>query len=196
MLTKNIENKSVEASDRKDIKAFVNIKRFLLGEHVQEDDKIVKVLREYNKTGDAELIRPYIESGEIIEHQETHNMVVDAGFEQMIKSITGERVTIPQINYGLLGTGTPNVIPGATQLVTEAYRKTASSASHSGTTGYIDFFYTAAECSGTYTEFGNVIDGTASANSGYLFSYVATGGWVKTTAQSLYVACEYGLANG
>jgi len=178
-----------------EIKPFVNIRQFTLAAGVSENGNEVKAIREYVKTKDVTKIQSLIDTGKIVESSEKHNLIVDAGLTELAQSISGERTTSPDIDYGLLGTGTPNVVAGATQLVTEAYRKVAASRSHDGNIVYIDFFYAAADCNGTYTEFANVIDGTASANTGILFSYIATGGWVKSASQSLFISCEYHLNN-
>ena len=185
----------IKQETQTEIKSFVNIRQFVLAAAVKENGAEVKAIRQYVKTKDISLIQAHIDSGKIIEKTEQHNIIVTAGLTELAKALAYVRTTAPAINYGLLGTGTPNVIPGATQLVTESYRKLASSRSNDGNIVYIDFFFAAADCNGTYSEFGNVIDGAAGANTGTLFSYIATGGWVKTSAQSLFVSCEYHLNN-
>lgn len=181
---------------QKDITAGVNIRKFTLAPTVEEDSPEVDALRAYCRGGDISLIQEYLDNGTITEVYETHNIIVTAGFAQLAMGMTYERTTAPAINYGCLGTGTsPVPVAGSTQLVNEVYRKLASSRSHNGNVVYIDFFFAAADCNGTYTEFGNVIDGAAGANTGSLFSFIATGGWVKSSSQSLFVSCQYTLNN-
>ena len=56
---------------------------------------------------------------------------------------------------------------------------------------FIDFFYAKADTNGTYEEFGTFIDGTASADTGQMFTHLITGSWVKTASESMTVACQY-----
>ena len=168
-----------------------NIHTFVLHERVKEDGRELALLREYIKTKKAAILFYLVRTGAVIKHTEQHNLITTAGRAVLCNLLAGNTTYSGQINYGLLGTGTPNVVNGATQLVTEAYRKTFSSHTSSGNIAYIDFFFAATDWNGTATEFGNVIDGTASANTGQLFSYIATGGWVKTALQSLFISCQY-----
>jgi hypothetical protein len=125
---------------------------------------------------------------------EQHNIIVTAGFNVLARLLAGDTTYSGEINYGALGTKvSPVPVLGDTTLGTEAYRKLVASQSADTNIAYIDFFYAAGDCNGTYTEFGNFIDGTAAADSGQLFSYIATGGWVKTALESLFVSCEYTL---
>ncbi|PKM88303.1 hypothetical protein CVU83_01900 [Candidatus Falkowbacteria bacterium HGW-Falkowbacteria-2] len=185
---------TIKKENKTDLKNFVNIRQFTLAPGVQENGPEVKAIRKYIKSKDYSEIESYIESGRIIEMTEEHNIIVDTGLEEQAKSQSGERATSPSINYGILCVS-PSPTPGATSVIgdiTEGFRKLASSRSHDKNVSYIDFFFAAADCSGTYTRFANVIDGTASANSGILFSYIANSpSWVKTTAQSLFISCEY-----
>ncbi len=179
---------------QEDLKGFVNIRQFSLAAGVKENGPEVKAIKEYVKTKDISKIQAHLDSGKIIEMNEKHNIIVNLGLEELIKSITNERTTAPYINYCLLGTGTPNAVPGSTKLVNETFRRLAMSRSHDHNVAYIDVFIAAADCANTtYTEFGNVIDGTSTKDTGILFSYIATGGWVKT--QSLFISCEYHLNN-
>ena len=91
-----------------------------------------------------------------------------------------------KLNYTALGTGVTAPANGDTQLQTETYRKAVSSTTNSNNIAYATAFYTAAECSGTFTEAGIFMNGTGSANSGTLFSRVAIS-ITKTTSQSLTI---------
>jgi hypothetical protein len=55
-------------------------------------------------------------------------------------------------------------------------------------------FYSKADTNGTYQEFGTFIDGSASANSGQLFTRMLTGGWTKTSSESMTVSAQYTIA--
>lgn len=76
------------------------------------------------------------------------------------------------INYCALGTGTGPAANGDTQLATETYRKLANSRTNSSNIAYISTFFSATEVTGTFKEVGHFIDGTATADSGQLFSRI------------------------
>ena len=166
-----------------------NIDTFVLAEWVKEAGKEVAMLREYVKTGKKKILSQLKKSGALISSSHKHNLITTAGRSVLARRLAGNTTYTAAINYGLLGTQvSPVPSNSSTQLGTEVFRKLASSLA------YVDFFYTAGDTNGTYTEFGNVIDGTASANTGQLFSYIATGGWVKSSAQSLFVSCKYTIS--
>lgn len=171
---------------------FVNIKTFNLASWVKEESEEINLLRKYIKTNDKTILNYLIDCGAVLKINKEHNLITTVGRTEIAKGLTNGRATAPIINYGALGTAaSPTPSNSSTQLGTEVYRKVPASQSNDNNIAYVDFFYAAADCNGTYTEFGNFIDGTASANSGSLFSYIATGGWAKTSAQSLFVSCQY-----
>ncbi|MFA5080308.1 MAG: hypothetical protein WC472_01645 [Candidatus Paceibacterota bacterium] len=173
---------------------FVNIKTFQLASWVEEKSKEIDLLRKYIETNDKNILRNLVNSGAVLKVNKAHNIITTVGRAEIAKSLTNGRVTAPIINYGALGTvASPSPSNSSTQLGNEVFRKVPASQSNDNNIAYIDFFFAAADCSGTFTEFGNFIDGTATANSGKLFSYIATGGWAKTTAQSLFVSCQYNI---
>lgn len=170
----------------------VNIRRFTLAGWVKENSQWVNLLRRAVLTGDRLIYKYLKEQGVLLEMSEKHNIVVTAGRNVLARRLAGNTTYTGAINYGALGTqASPSPANGSTQLGTESYRKLASSLSYAANVAYVDFFYAAADCNGTYTEFGNFIDGTGTANSGQLFSYIATGGWTKSSVQSLFVSCQY-----
>lgn len=184
----------IKKESQGELKNLVNIRSFILAPGVLENGPEVKAIRKYVKSKNYADIEAHIKSGKIIEKNEEHNLIVNTGLEESAKGQSGERATAPSINYGILCVS-PSPTPVATSVIanlTEGFRKLYSSRSHDANTSYIDFFFAAADCSGTYTRFANVIDGTASANSGILFSYATNSpSWTKTTAQSLFISCEY-----
>ncbi len=173
----------------------VNINTFVLAEWVKETGKEVMMLREYVKTGKKSILASLKKSGAVIFSKHKHNLITTAGRTVLARRLAGNTTYTGSINYGLLGTQvSPSPSNSSTQLGTEVFRKLASSLAYDNNIAYVDFFYTAGDTNGTYTEFGNVIDGTASVNTGQLFSYIATGGWVKSSAQSLFVSCKYTIS--
>ena len=131
----------------------------------------------------------------IIEEGGKHNIVVNAGRTVLARLLTGDTTYSGEINYGALGTGaSPSPDNADTKLDNEVFRKIPASVAYDGNIAYIDFFYSASDTNGTYTEFGNFIDGTATADTGQLFSYIATGGWTKSSSESLFVSCKYTIS--
>ncbi len=180
---------------RQEAKITANIKQFRMAPWVAEGSETIAKVREYVRTGKRAILDELTRSGAVLAFTEGHNIVVTAGRNVLARLISGDTTFSGKINYGALGTGaSPAPVNGSTQLQTEAYRKLASSYSASANIAYVDFFYAAGDCNGTYTEFGNFIDGAAGANTGQLFSYIATGGWTKSGAESLFVSCQYTIS--
>lgn len=121
------------------------------------------------------------------------NKIAEAGRAAVIGRLVNITTYTGIINYGTLGTSSTAFSNSQTQLVAEVFRKTAASSSQTTKTGFIDFFYSKADTNGTYQEFGTAIDGTASANTGQLFTRMLTGGWTKSASESMTVACQYDL---
>lgn len=124
--------------------------------------------------------------------EEIHrNIVVTVGRSVIAQRLANVTTYTGIVNYGALGTSSTAVANADTQLGTEVFRKLVASASYTTNVAFVDFFYTAADTNGTYQEFGTFIDGSGSANTGQLFSHVLTGGWVKSSSQSMSVNTQY-----
>ena len=78
-----------------------------------------------------------------------------------------------RVNYAALGSSATAPANGDTQLGTETYRNTIAAQTNSNNIAYQTAFFSASEVTGTFAEAGLFINGTASANSGTLFSHVA-----------------------
>lgn len=179
---------------KQEVKIRVNIQSFTLAAWVKERSKEVEMLRNYVQTGNQKILEYLSKAGAILEVHEQHNLITTRGFETLTRFLAGDTTYTGGINYGALGTnGSPSPALGSTQLGTETYRKLYASRTFDNNIAYIDFFYAATDTNGTFTEFGNFVAGTGSANSGRLFSYIATGGWVKSSIASLFVSCKYTL---
>lgn len=120
-----------------------------------------------------------------------NNIIVTAGRAVEAQRLANITTYTGIINYGLLGSGSTTPSNANTQLATEVFRKVVASASATSNVSFIDFFYSKADTNGTYNEFGTVIDGTGSANTGQLYTRALTGGWVKSSSESMTVACQY-----
>jgi len=133
-------------------------------------------------------------SGEIKRiYKKKFNLIVTVGRSVLAQRLANTVTYTGIINYGALGTSTTPPANADTQLGAEVFRKTVASATYSDNISYISFFYTAAETSGTYKEFGTFIDGTGTANSGKLFTHV-TVDWTKTTSETLTVDVTYTIS--
>lgn len=122
---------------------------------------------------------------------EHKNVICNAGFEGVAEILAGVYASAGEINYMALGDGVGSPVAGDTTLVNEVYRNAKASASASSNELNVVAYYNEAETTGTYTEFGNFIDGAAGADTGLLWTHVNTGGWVKTGVDVLLVDCTY-----
>jgi hypothetical protein len=178
-----------------DIAIKANFDFFNLRGDIEQSDPIVQTIRVATRTGDAETLKRLVAEGIIERHHAAHNLVVTVGRNVLARLLTGDVTYSGQIKYGALGSSSTAVSNADTQLGTEVYRKLfASHTTDGNNVAYIDFFYAATDTNGTYNEFGNFIDGSASANTGQLFSHILTGGWVKTNVQSMFVSCQYTIS--
>ena len=119
------------------------------------------------------------------------NLVTTAGRSVLAQRLANTTTYTGVINYGALGSSSTAVANGDTQLGTEVFRKVVASSSYTTNTAFIDFFYAKADTNGTYQEFGTFIDGSAGANTGQLFTHVLTGGWTKSSSESMTVSTQY-----
>lgn len=119
------------------------------------------------------------------------NLIVTVGRAVLAQRLANDTAYTGIINYGALGSSATAPANGDTTLTTEVFRKIVASTSDSDNVAFIDFFYSKSDTNGTYQEFGTFIDGTASVDTGQLFTHALTGGWVKTSSESMTVACQY-----
>lgn len=119
------------------------------------------------------------------------NLVTTVGRSVIAQRLSNIVTYTGIINYGVLGTSSTTPANGDTQLGTEVFRKVVASTAATSNNSFIDFFYSKADTNGTYNEFGTVIDGTASANTGQIFTHALTGGWTKASTESMTVSCQY-----
>jgi len=172
-----------------------NFDFFNLRGDVTEDHPALNSIREALRTGNTAALHILEAEGIIQRHHAAHNLVATVGRNVLVRLLAGDTTYSGQINYGALGTSSTAVSNSDTQLGAEVYRKLyASHTTDGNNVAYIDFFYAATDTNGTYNEFGNFIDGTASANTGRLFSHILTGGWTKTNVQSMFVSCQYTIS--
>lgn len=91
------------------------------------------------------------------------------------------------VNYTSLGDDNTTPANGDTTLGNETYRKAIASVASANNVAYLSAFYNATEVTGTIEEAGLHIDGTASADTGQLFSHFLTGTITKSSTETLTV---------
>jgi len=167
------------------------------------EKKINKII-EWAKTEAPFFVRKFVNKnflnlyrfGELKFIDEHKNVICNAGFNAITRLLVGDVTYTGEINKALLGTGaTGSASASDTALETEAYRNDIASATASSNIAYLTAFFTEGECSGTFTEFGNCIDGTGTADTGQLWSHLKGLNWVKDSSTALVVSCKYTFAS-
>lgn len=102
------------------------------------------------------------------------NVTTTVGRSVLAQRLGGTTTYSGTINYTALGTDNTAATVGDATLGTETYRKALSSGTYSNNIAYLETFYTAAEVSGTFEEYGMFIDGTGTADTGQLFNRFTT----------------------
>lgn len=135
-------------------------------------------------------------------HQEVKkNLVVLQGRAAIADRLASRNTYSGNINYGAVGTSSVAPASADTQLGAEVYRKLYSSQDIStlDTNGQftLSFFYAAGDFTNSnVNEFGTFVDGSASANSGRLFSHVKFASAInKTSTKSLTVDAQYSITS-
>jgi len=187
--------------DNKKIKIKGEIRSFSLPGFIDHDfkfagKKITTWISQAIQTKNWNIIKILKDNGLILHETYKENIIVTVGRAVMAERLSGGTTYSGEINYGSVGIGaSPTPTNGDTQLINEQFRKLVESQSFSDNISYIDFFFEKADFDtdviGIITEFGNFIDGSASADSGQMWSYIATGGWTKDSNTSLFVSCQY-----
>lgn len=121
------------------------------------------------------------------------NQIVQVGREVFSRRLVGDTTYTGAINWGALGTSSTAVSDAQTTLVAEVKRKGVATVSRTNDSAAFRFFFSKADVSGTFQEFGTFIDGTASADTGQMFNRVLTGGWTKSSSESLTVTVQFDL---
>jgi hypothetical protein len=137
----------------------------------------------------------YYRLGELKKTEKKKNVICNAGFNAIAKRLCNDNTYTGYINKMALGTGSPTPAASDTELDTETYRNTTASSTSSSNVAYLTAYFTETECNGTYTEFGNFIDGTTTPDSGQLWSHIASISWVKNSTTCLVVSCQYTFAS-
>jgi hypothetical protein len=127
---------------------------------------------------------------------EHKNVICNNGFNAITRLLVGDTTYTGEINKALLGSGTTgNANASDETLEIEEYRNDIASGTASSNIAYLTAYFTEAEVSGTFTEFGNCIDGGVGANTGQLWSHLKGLNWVKDGTTVLVVSCKYTFAS-
>lgn len=120
-----------------------------------------------------------------------HNLVPSVLRDSLATLISGTTVTPTfKANYFALGSGSNAPSNSDLTLQTETLRAAFTDRSSYTNIAYLDVFFTAAQVGGsTFNEAGIFVDGSGSANSGYLLSRVAINQTLGSS-QTLTVNCS------
>lgn len=123
--------------------------------------------------------------------QKCHNIVPSVLRNSLATLISGTTVTPSfKANYFALGSSSTAASNADTQLGTETLRAAFTDRSAYANVAYLDVFFPTASVGGnTYNEAGIFVDGTGSANSGYLLSRVMINQTLGSS-QTLTVNCS------
>ena len=136
-------------------------------------------------------IMKYYILGDLVQEQRRFNVICNDGFNALIKRLVGDITYTGHINKALLGTGSGAASANDTQLIVEDYRNDMASGTDNSNVVLLTAFFTETECSGTYTEFGNVIDGDENINTGKLWSHLTGLNWAKDNNTVLVISQKY-----
>lgn len=138
-------------------------------------------------------------TGELKRVIEKDNLIPTVGKTAFAAQMSGDNTTnIGDNLYIAVGSNSTAPAITDTQLGTETARKLVGSTSFAGAVASIAAFFAAGEATGTHREFGLFGDGnattaSASANSGILFSHVATNTTIGAT-ETLTTTVTYTFA--
>lgn len=134
--------------------------------------------------------RNFYYSGKMIAEDKRNNIICNAGLSRVAGGLADDLV-LSHINMMILGTGSGVLNANRTTLFNEFYRNGTASGTHQNNICNLTAFFTQTEVVGTFTEFGNVIAGTTTANTGHLWSHIAGLNWMKDNLVTLTVDCKY-----
>jgi hypothetical protein len=129
-------------------------------------------------------------AGNIIRQEKKHNLVATVGRAVIAQRLANDTTYTGTIKYCALGSNTTAPTSGDIQLGTETFRKAPTAYADISNKAYITVLFELAEAVGTHKEFGTFIDGSATPNSGQLFSHVAVD-WTKASDQTLTIDIIY-----
>lgn len=108
------------------------------------------------------------------------NITTTEGRNVFARRLSGNTTYTGIVSHCALGSDNTAPAITDTELGTEVYRKALSSGTYANNISYLETFFTAAETSGTYEEYGFFIDGSGAADSGQIFNR-----FIQTTVKSV-----------
>lgn len=159
------------------------------------EKQIMQAIKNRDKLRYRELIAEFKRMF-LVEEISVQNKVVLAGRSIIANRLGGTNDYTLNITHGALGTSTTTPADGDTTLGAEIYREAYADADVSQASDGIvimSFFYSKSSFeNANVNEFGTVIDGTASADTGELFSHVVFSSTIdKTLQKSITVDAQY-----
>lgn len=140
-------------------------------------------------------LQKWYKHGELLRTYRQHNIIATVGLDVLAAILTADYGDTGAINVMALGTGTTPVTEDDTELETEVYRNPKASSTHSNGVAILTAFFTESEVDGSFTEFGNFIDGDFNTpDDGILWSHVIVD-WEKSNMETLTVQCTYDFIN-
>lgn len=135
-------------------------------------------------------------NGKVVREDHVKNIVVYAGIQSVLERLANTASPDLRITHAALGDSTTAPAVGDTVLGNELYRNAIISASVSGAGNalYIDALFDINETSGDFKEFGFVVDGTASPDTGDLWNHVAVN-WSKDLDEQLFIRATFTITN-
>ena len=149
----------------------------------------------YNRAVVASGKRSSMRLGKLKWEDKKYNLIATEGFEVIGQLLTGSYGSTGGITHCALGTGTTAPLPADTELDTEVYRNNVASSAVVGNVTDITAYYSEAEVSGTFQEFGTFIDASGVVDSGKLWTHVLTGGWTKSSSEALVISVTYTMTS-
>lgn len=156
------------------------------------NEQVFKI-RNFIKTKNEEILSELLKLG-VAYGLATHNIVAKAGRIEYAKTASGQRTTLPEIDWGAFGNGAVNLDENSLQLTNEVFRLRATDRYNIDDVACIEWNIKSDDVGNqTFTEFISLIDGTEGENTGVGFSVLSGINWIKSG--SLFIAAEYGFSN-
>lgn len=122
------------------------------------------------------------------------NLIVDVGLGMVGQILAGIAPGDGEINYCALGTGSASISASDTVLENEGVRKIRGARQSSGPSFIVAFYLNPTEGNGTWTRYGTFIDGTATEDSGTLFTHLVVD-ITKSSGEGLTINSQYTLTS-
>lgn len=163
----------------------------------KEDNFLMKELEKW-ATESPEKMRKFIEKCEhlIVDKIIRKNITVTAGREWMAKILCNtSSQTNDYVTHFIIGDDASAATVGDTDLGNELFRKAVSSAAEDGATANISTFIAASEANFDWEEWGHVVDGTATTDSGVMLSHHIDSTVSKSSPNTVTVDSVYTLSD-